>query len=87
MTDDELKKLYAHPGWQWCTSEGAELATLLEGKKMTLREKVQFCEDAETLYLRFAANHEAQRRRAEQAQAHQPSASACDLAGSDHSRE
>ena len=28
MTKEEL---YAHPGWQWCTSEGAELHTLLMG--------------------------------------------------------
>lgn len=28
MTKEEL---YAHPGWQWCIFEGAELHTLLIG--------------------------------------------------------
>jgi hypothetical protein len=34
MTEEEKQNLYAHPGWQWCTFEGAELATLLAGKEM-----------------------------------------------------
>jgi hypothetical protein len=50
MTD---KELYAHPGWQWCTAEGAELHTLLIGLKTTFREKIEWLEEAETLGLRM----------------------------------
>ena len=44
-------------GWEWCTSEGARLATLLLGLETTLREKVEWLEEAETLSLRFSINH------------------------------
>jgi hypothetical protein len=47
------KELYAHPGWQWCTSEGAELHTLLLGLETTFREKLAWLEEAETLSLRL----------------------------------
>ena len=47
------KELYAHPGWQWCTAEGAELHTLLIGLKTTFREKLEWLEEAETLTLRW----------------------------------
>ena len=35
--------------WQWCTSDGAELHTLLMGLKTTFREKLEWLEEAETL--------------------------------------
>ncbi len=53
MTKEEL---YAHPGWQWCTWEGAELHTLLLGLKSTFREKLEWLEEAETLTLQLRAN-------------------------------
>ena len=57
MTKEEL---YAHPGWQWCTAEGAELHTLLIGLQTTFREKLEWLEEAETLTL---AMREARERR------------------------
>ena len=51
MTKEEL---YAHPGWQWCTFEGAELQTLLLGLQTTFREKLEWLEEAETLTFDFA---------------------------------
>lgn len=56
MTKEEL---YAHPGWQWCTFEGAELHTLLLGLKSTFREKLEWLEDAENLTLQLRAAREA----------------------------
>lgn len=56
MTKEEQEKLYAHPGWQWCTAEGAELHTLLLGFHSTFREKLEWLEEAETLALRFRAS-------------------------------
>jgi hypothetical protein len=53
MTKEEL---YAHPGWQWCTFEGAELHTLLP----TFREKLEWLEEAETLSLQLRASREKQ---------------------------
>ncbi len=58
------KELYAHPGWQWCTFEGAELHTLLLGLQSTFREKLEWLEEAETLTLRLRASREAARARA-----------------------
>ena len=55
MSDEEL---YAHPGWAWCTFEGARRQVLLEGLKTSFREKLQWLEDAETLALRFRAGTE-----------------------------
>jgi hypothetical protein len=52
MSDEEL---YAHPGWDWCTFEGARRQVLLEGLKTSFREKLQWLEDAEALALRFRA--------------------------------
>ena len=57
MTKEEL---YAHPGWQWCTSEGAELHTLLIGLETTFREKLEWLEEAETLTLQLRANRESE---------------------------
>lgn len=47
--------LYAHPGWQWCTPEGARKQILVLGLKNSLREKLEWLEDAETLALRIRA--------------------------------
>ena len=47
--------LYAHPGWRWCTAEGAREQVLRLGLQSTLREKVQWLEDMETLTLRLRA--------------------------------
>jgi hypothetical protein len=52
MTREEL---YVHPGWQWCTFEGAELHTLLIGLRTSLREKLDWLESAEELTLRLRA--------------------------------
>lgn len=61
MTKEEL---YQHPGWKWCTFEGAELHTLLIGLTTTFREKLEWLEQAEDLTLIFRANRE--RRAAEE---------------------
>jgi len=53
MTKEELD---AHPGWKWCTSEGAELHTLLLGLKTPFREKLEWLEQAEALRLELRAN-------------------------------
>jgi hypothetical protein len=55
MTKEEL---YAHPGWRWCSPEGAELHTLLLGLKTSFREKLEWLEEAETLTLRLRAQRE-----------------------------
>ena len=60
MNKDEL---YTHPGWRWCTSEGAELHTLLLGLQSTFREKLEWLEEAETLTLRLRASREKAGRR------------------------
>jgi hypothetical protein len=52
------KELYAHPGWNSCTFEGAEMSTLLLGLQTTFREKLEWLEEAETLALRFRASRE-----------------------------
>jgi hypothetical protein len=57
MTEDEL---YAHPGWQSCTFEGAREELLLLGLRTTFREKLEWLEEAETLSLRLRANRERQ---------------------------
>ena len=49
------KELYAHPGWESCTFEGAEMSTLLLGLQSTFREKLEWLEEAETLALRLRA--------------------------------
>ncbi|NJR42251.1 MAG: hypothetical protein HC767_05945 [Akkermansiaceae bacterium] len=45
--------LYNHPGWQWCTAEGAELHTLLLGLNSTFREKLIWLDEAENLTIAF----------------------------------
>lgn len=49
------KELYEHPGWQWCSAQGAELHTLLIGLQTTFREKLDWLEEAENLTLRPVA--------------------------------
>lgn len=48
-------ELYRHEGWQWCTAEGAELHTLLQGLHSSFREKLEWLEEAESLTLRLRA--------------------------------
>jgi hypothetical protein len=55
MTKEEF---YNHPGWQWCTAEGAELQTLLIGLQTSFREKLEWLEEAEELTLRLRAGRE-----------------------------
>jgi len=50
MKQDDLDN---HPGWQWCTAEGAELHSLLLGLRSTFREKLEWLEENETLTLRM----------------------------------
>lgn len=52
------ESLQDHPGWQWCTAEGAELHTLLMGLKTTFREKLQWLEEAQKLTLAMRAARE-----------------------------
>ncbi len=51
-------ELYAHPGWQWCTAEGARQHVLRQGLRSTLCEKLEWLEEAETLTLRLRAGRE-----------------------------
>jgi hypothetical protein len=55
MTNAEL---YAHPGWHWCTALGAREQILRQGLRSTLREKLEWLEEAETLTLRLRAGRE-----------------------------
>ena len=57
------KELYAHPGWQSCTFEGAEMSTLLLGLQASFREKLEWLEEAETLTLQLRASREQARTR------------------------
>jgi len=56
------KELFAHPGWQWCTFEGARRDVLLRGLRTTFREKLEWLEEAETLSLRFKINRDQRAR-------------------------
>ncbi len=51
-------ELYAHPGWKCCTAEGAREHVLLQGRHTTLREKLEWLEEAETLTLRLRKQRE-----------------------------
>jgi len=53
VTKDEL---YAHPGWESCTFEGARNQVLLLGLQTTFREKLEWLEAAETLELHFGGS-------------------------------
>ncbi len=57
-------ELYAHPGWETCTFEGAEMSTLRLGLQSTFREKLEWLEEAETLTLRLRAAREKARPKA-----------------------
>lgn len=58
MTKEEL---YAHPGWEWCTFEGARRQVLLLGLTTTFREKLEWLEQAENLTLQLRASREKSR--------------------------
>ena len=47
------KELHDHPGWRWCTAQGARDHVLLLGLQSTFREKLEWLEEAETLALRL----------------------------------
>jgi hypothetical protein len=53
MTKEEL---YAHPGWQWCTFEGARKQLLLLGLQTTFCEKLEWLEQAEAVAMQFSGN-------------------------------
>ena len=55
MTKEEL---YAHPGGEWCTFEGARRQVLLLGLTTTFREKLEWLEQAENLTLELRASRE-----------------------------
>jgi hypothetical protein len=57
-------ELYAHPGWESCTFEGARNQVLLLGLETTFREKLEWLEEAETLALHLGANRECERNHA-----------------------
>jgi hypothetical protein len=63
MTSPKQSELYAHPGWRWCTAEGAREDILLRGLRSSMREKLEWLEEAETLALQFRA-HRAQKGQA-----------------------
>ncbi len=50
------RELYSHPGWRWCTFEGAREQVLLLGLKTTFREKLEWLEEIETLTLTMRAS-------------------------------
>jgi len=58
MTNNEQSAFYAHPGWEYCTAEGARRQVLEQGLRSTLREKLEWLEEAETLTIRLRANHQ-----------------------------
>jgi hypothetical protein len=51
-------ELYAHPGWEWCTAEGARRHLLVQGLRSTFREKLEWLEEAETLTLQLRKSRE-----------------------------
>jgi hypothetical protein len=52
------EELYAHPGWEFCTFEGARRHVLLLGLKTTFREKLEWMEEAETLAIQLRKSRE-----------------------------
>lgn len=58
MTKEEL---YDHPGWQWCTFEGARKHTLLLGVRSSFRDKLEWLEEAENLVLQMRAGRPARK--------------------------
>ena len=57
------KEFYNHPGWRWCTAQGARDQVLLLGLQTTFREKLEWLEEAETLALRLQGKADAPRHR------------------------
>ena len=51
----DKKEFYEHPGWRWCTAQGARDHVLLLGLQTTFREKLEWLEEAETVALRLRA--------------------------------
>jgi hypothetical protein len=49
-------EFHDHPGWRWCTAQGARDHVLLIGLRSTFREKLEWLEEAETLALRLRGN-------------------------------
>ena len=56
-------EFHDHPGWRWCTAQGARDHVLLLGLRSTFREKLEWLEEAETLTLRLSMNREAAKKR------------------------
>ena len=56
-------QFYNHPGWRWCTAQGARDQVLLLGLQTTFREKLEWWEEAETLALRLRVNRKAAKKR------------------------
>jgi len=56
MTPEEYQN---HPGWRWCTAQGARDQVLLLGLQTTFREKLEWLEEAETLALRLQGKPDA----------------------------
>jgi hypothetical protein len=48
-----VEKLDNHPGWRWCTAQGARDHVLLLGLETTFREKLASLEQSEDLGIRF----------------------------------
>ena len=53
-----------HPGWRWCTAQGARDHVLLLGLQSTFREKLVWLEEAETLALSLRKNRKPLKKRA-----------------------
>ena len=51
----DKNRLYNHPGWRWCTAQGARDHVLLLGLQTTFREKLEWLEEAEKLTLQLRA--------------------------------
>jgi hypothetical protein len=56
MTKEEFDN---HPGWRWCTAQGARDYVLLLGLETTFREKLEWLEEAENLVLQIRVGREA----------------------------
>ena len=56
-------QFYDHPGWRWCTAQGARDQVLLLGLQTTFREKLEWLEEAETLALRLQGKLDHPQRR------------------------
>jgi|LakMenE18May11ns_1017448.scaffolds.fasta_scaffold5938068_1 hypothetical protein len=52
------RDLSEHPGWKWCTFEGAELHSLMVGMEKSLREKILWMEDQQTIHSRLSRRYE-----------------------------